>query len=271
MQEINVLSLGAGVQSTTMLLMACHGEIQPKPDYVIFADTGWEPKGVYKHFEWLRKESAKHGIWVMMTEAGNIREDTLDGAINKTRTANMPFYVQQSDGSSGIVPRGCTQEYKINAINKKVRALLGYQPRQRMKHKIVKWMGISTDEIERVKTGQAGWEKLRYPLIEKNMNRLDCMNWLARKGYPVPPKSSCIGCPFHSDQKWLDIKRNQPDEWQEAVEFERTLHEHGLRGMRGKVYLHKSCQPLEEVNLSEDQIEWELDGFGNECSGHCGV
>jgi hypothetical protein len=38
---LRVLSLGAGVQSTTLALMAAHGEIGPMPDCAIFADTGW--------------------------------------------------------------------------------------------------------------------------------------------------------------------------------------------------------------------------------------
>lgn len=42
--RLRALSLGAGVQSTTMALMAAHGEIGPMPDCAIFADTGWEPK-----------------------------------------------------------------------------------------------------------------------------------------------------------------------------------------------------------------------------------
>ncbi len=41
--RLRVLSLGAGVQSTTLALMAAHGEIGPMPDCAIFADTGWEP------------------------------------------------------------------------------------------------------------------------------------------------------------------------------------------------------------------------------------
>lgn len=39
--RLRALSLGAGVQSTTMALMAAHGEIGPMPDCAIFADTGW--------------------------------------------------------------------------------------------------------------------------------------------------------------------------------------------------------------------------------------
>lgn len=64
-RDINVLSLGAGVQSTAMLLMACHGEITPKPDLVIFSDTGWEPKAVYRHLEWLKTEVKKYGVEII--------------------------------------------------------------------------------------------------------------------------------------------------------------------------------------------------------------
>ncbi|MGB5093359.1 MAG: hypothetical protein WBN97_08640, partial [Parvibaculum sp.] len=42
-------ALGAGVQSTTLALMAAHGEIGPMPDCTIFADTGWVPQAVYEH------------------------------------------------------------------------------------------------------------------------------------------------------------------------------------------------------------------------------
>ena len=51
---LNVLSLGAGVQSSTLALMAAHGEIEPMPDCAIFADTGDEPKDVYEWLKWLR-------------------------------------------------------------------------------------------------------------------------------------------------------------------------------------------------------------------------
>ena len=50
---MHIISLGAGVQSTTMALMAAHGEIEPMPDCAIFADTGDEPQAVYDHLAWL--------------------------------------------------------------------------------------------------------------------------------------------------------------------------------------------------------------------------
>ena len=47
--NFRVISLGAGVQSTVMALMAEAGDIGPRPDCAVFADTGWEPKEVYEH------------------------------------------------------------------------------------------------------------------------------------------------------------------------------------------------------------------------------
>ena len=49
---LRVLSLGAGVQSTTLALMVEKGEI-PMVDCGIFADVGAEPKAVYEHLDWL--------------------------------------------------------------------------------------------------------------------------------------------------------------------------------------------------------------------------
>ena len=49
-KKIEVISLGAGVQSSVMCLMAAKGELEPMPDAAIFADTGAEPRKV---MEWL--------------------------------------------------------------------------------------------------------------------------------------------------------------------------------------------------------------------------
>jgi hypothetical protein len=52
--NIRYISLGAGVQSSVMALMAARGEIGPMPDCAVFADTQWEPAGVYEHLGWRR-------------------------------------------------------------------------------------------------------------------------------------------------------------------------------------------------------------------------
>ena len=50
---LTVISLGGGVQSSVMALMASGGAFDRVPDCAIFADTRWEPPSVYEHVEWL--------------------------------------------------------------------------------------------------------------------------------------------------------------------------------------------------------------------------
>ncbi len=53
---IEVLNLGAGVQSSAVLLMSIEG-VLPKLDCAVFADTRWEPPAVYKQLDWLRSKA----------------------------------------------------------------------------------------------------------------------------------------------------------------------------------------------------------------------
>lgn len=266
---MNVLSLGVGVQSSCIALMACKGEILPIPDLVVFSDPGWETSSTYEYAKWLKKEIESYGIKVVFTSNGNIKEDLLKAASDGTRVASLPFFTRGDDGTEGIVMRQCTNEYKIVPVRNAIKKHLDVKTARSIIEPVTLWMGISTDEIERVKPSQVRWIINRYPLIEKLMNRLDCMNWLERSGYPVPPKSSCIGCPFHSDSTWLDMKRNDPKAWEDAVSVDKAIR--NMPRMRKEVYLHRSCKPLDEVDLNEDQLEFDFDGFGNECEGLCGV
>lgn len=77
--NLRVLSLGAGVQSTTLALMAAHGEIGPMPDCAIFADTGWEPKAVYDHLAWLMSPNVLP-FPVHIVSAVNIRSSLMEAA-----------------------------------------------------------------------------------------------------------------------------------------------------------------------------------------------
>ena len=65
------ISLGAGVQSSTMALMAAAGELTPMPEAAIFADTGSEPATVYRWLDYLEK---KLPFPVCRVGAGSLRE-----------------------------------------------------------------------------------------------------------------------------------------------------------------------------------------------------
>ncbi len=271
MIRVNVLSLGAGTQSSAMALMAAHGDL-PKPDYIIFSDTGWEPQHVYVWLEKLKQELAKHDLEVITVSGGNIYEDTLNALETGERTASMPFFTKnQETGEKGIVMRQCTSEYKIQPINKKVRDLLGYKPRQQVKEMVHMWKGITTDEVTRIKPSTDRWITFDYPLFEKGMDRLDAINYVRDKMGEIPPKSSCIGCPFHNNEMWLDIKKNYPQEWQQAVSLDKKIRHHPK--FKDELFLHKSAVPLDEVNLQDDQVTFDdlFGDFDNECFGMCGI
>ena len=213
---LTVISLGAGVQSTTMALMAASGEIGPIPDCAIFADTGWEPAAVYDHLRWLMSPNVLP-YPVHIVSGGNIRADAI-AKVNTTgqRFASIPWFLRSPKGKNGMGRRQCTKEYKLRPIQRKVVELLGGRP----KGGAEVWIGISSDEAMRMRPSRVQYIINRHPLIEKDMSRRTCLAWLETNGYPRPPKSSCIGCPFHSDQEWRALT---PTEFADALEVDRAI------------------------------------------------
>lgn len=269
-KHVHVLSYGGGTQSTALLLMALKGKINGViPDYIIFSDTGWEPKSIYK---WVDKVNAyikeKYGREIIFTNGGNIREDLLNAAENGERMASLPFFTKDDEGNKGMVMRQCTAEYKIMPVKTKVRELLGYEPRQKVREIVHMWKGISTDEIQRVKPIADKWIEAEHPLIDVvQMNRSNCIAYVERDGLGTPAKSSCIGCPFHDNQTWLDMKRNDPQSWEDAVYLDEKIRK--MPKLKSQCFLHKSCTPLKDVDLGENQMDF--DDFINECEGFCGI
>lgn len=300
---IDVLNLGAGVQSSTVLLMSIHGEL-PKLDHAIFADTGWEPAAVYRQLDWLGGLAAEAGIRVHRVTLGDItgdgfvsiKQDALtaqkaggvmgldaeakakakaNGAPDGPgRWASMPYFTLGPNGNKGQIRRQCTYEYKIRPIERCLRrTVLGLRPRQRAPKTPVirRWYGISRDEQQRMRISDEPWCVNWYPLVERRITRTMCYQWLAEHGYHEAPRSACIGCPYHHNREWRDMKKHRPDEWQEAVEFDRAIRKCG--GMRGDVFLHSDRVPLDEARLWRDFDENQLPLFDmvDECSGMCGV
>lgn len=267
--DLRVISLGAGVQSTTMYLMACNGLIEPMPDAAIFADTGAEPGEVYTHLEWLKGIGS---IPIYVVTAGNLEHDIIASQSGR-RFASVPFHVGNEKGTHAMLRRQCTREYKIDPIKKKVRELLGLKPRQRAagKYLVEQWIGISTDEAIRAKPSRDNWIVSRHPLLyEIGMSRYDCMEWVVSNGYPKPPRSACYFCPYHNNATWRRMRDEDPELFSRACEFEKRIQEKKLRGVRYTPYLHKDLVRLGDANI-EDPHKDQLSLFGNECEGMCGV
>jgi hypothetical protein len=261
---LRVISLGAGVQSTTMALLAAHGEIGPLPDCAIFADTGWEPRAVYEHLAWLMSADVLP-FPVYTVSRGDLAARMFAG----DDAARIPFFV----GRGGMVQRQCTRNYKLRPIRRKVRELLGVGARGYVEPGAVEqWLGISTDEVIRVRGSGLSFIVNRHPLIEQRMSRHDCAAWLRRHDYPIPPKSACVFCPYHRNDQWRDLREHDPESWGKAVEVDRRLRTpENVARFRGELYAHNDCVPLDQVDLSTAEDRGQLNLFNNECEGMCGV
>ena len=164
MKKLRILSLGAGVQSSTLALMIEKGEV-PMVDCGIFADTGAEPKEVYDWLEYL-KSQLSYPIHIVQWR--NLKEDIINASQGMHKDFDAPFFtVDKKTGKRGIMRRKCTADYKIKPVTQKIRKLLGYQKGQRVSKdtKVELVMGISYDELQRMKTNQLKYIENQYPLV----------------------------------------------------------------------------------------------------------
>lgn len=264
MDRTPVISLGAGVQSSTMLLMAARGEFGRVPELAIFADTQWEPPEVYEWLDFLTEE-VRGRIEVVRVTRGNIREEAVRYARGESsRYASLPLFVRAPDGRTAILRRQCTKEYKLVPIWRELRRR-GYGP----KRPVEQWIGISLDEIQRMKPSRLKWASTAWPLIEARMTRQNCFAWMEAQGYPKPAKSACVGCPFHDDATWRDMKLNRPEQFADAVEWDKAIRR--LPQLDSPAYLHRSLAPLDEVDLRSVEDRGQGSLFDAECEGMCGV
>jgi hypothetical protein len=241
--------------------MAAHGEIGPMPDCAIFADTCWEPKAVYEHLARLQ-EALPFPVHVV--SAGNLREDALAGGSERAkRFAVIPWFIVNKDGSHGMGRRQCTAHYKIEPIRRKVVELCDGKRRS---GQCEMWIGISTDEMQRMKDSRVKYIVNRWPLIERGVDRRRCKEFLRSIGWDAP-RSACIGCPFHKDKEWRALT---PEEFADAILVDKAIRNQPKT--KGQQFMHRRCIPLDQVDLSTPAERGQIEfGFLQECDGMCGV
>jgi len=264
-----VLNLGAGVQSSVLLLMACSGELEDRgwarPEVAVFADTQDEPSDVMEWLPMLRMEAHRAGIPLVEGTAGNLRQDVIDTAQGRRkRVSNPPVFVRDAHGKKQMIPRGCTRDYKIRVIRRELR-LLGYGERR----PVVSYLGLTVDEVQRMKPSDVQWASIDWPLIHLGMSRHDCELWLERNGYPKAPKSACRMCPMRSDAAWRQMKNTLPEDFASAVEVDRAIRA-SWPGLRGEAFLHSSLVPLEDVDFRNVEDLGQASIFDQQCeTGGC--
>ena len=259
---MQIISLGVGVQSSTLVLMSERGEITPPADAAIFADTGFERDWTYAYLDYL-KSVVKMPI--LTCSNGNIQRDSTNPKL-KHRDM-IPAFTRTNEGK-GMLKRQCTRAYKIDPIRRTIRDTFGFQPYEL-------WLGISVDEVARAAPSRVNYVKHRFPLLERRFARRDCTQWLHSHGYEIPGRSSCICCPLRSKREWLEMKERQPDEFQKAVDFDEAIRDNHIQQaqrLNFPLYIHKDTIPLRDIGSEADtQLTlWDLEAARNEdCEGGC--
>ena len=283
----HVLNLGAGVQSTTLALLFAEEKILDSSGHpvnihcAIFADTQEEPDdpgfSVREHLMWLKN---KLPFPIITTTAGKLGYDLSRGCYSTgQRFASIPAFT--FDGKkTGIVRRQCTSEYKIRPIEKAIREqVIRIKKGGRVPPsvRVYQYVGISLDEVGRMikakkNANHPRWATMVYPLCEQLMwTRQQCREYLRDRVPHRVPRSACVFCPYHSNEEWQNIKSRNGADWRRAVEVDRMLRVEGSvvnRNLDAKLYLHRSCKPLDEVDFSTDKNGDK--NMAGECQGMCG-
>jgi hypothetical protein len=154
--------------------------------------------------------------------------------------------------------RQCTTQYKILPLYRRLRELGATA-----KDPVFFWIGISTDEAQRMKPARVKYVENVHPLIAANMTRLHCLHWLEKHDYPRPPKSSCVFCPYKGNAEWRELS---PADFAVAVEVDHVIRSFGV-----EQYAHRDLKPLETVDIRSAEQAGQMEILGDECEGMCGV
>lgn len=228
-----VWACGGGVQSTAIAALLVRGDL-PRPDFAVMVDVGREKASTWLHVKSVLIPKLRAvGVDLKILPAVSIELYCGDYLL-------IPAYRKAGERGAIKFRTACSGTWKQ-------RTTLRWLREQGVERHET-WVGISADEAHRAKPEPNRWTKLSYPLIERKLTKDDCLDLVARMGWPSPPRTSCWMCPSQSDEEWRILKNDWPEDWTRAVNFERELHER-----MPDVYLHRSLHSLERVRLGSPQ------------------
>lgn len=248
---IRTVSYGGGVQSTALLVLAAERRI----DYPLFlfsnvGDDSEHPATLVYVRDVAMPYAERHGIELAeLRKRPKGSERTLLQKLMDPDGRSIGIPVRMATGAPAA--RHCTADYKIRrvAAELKRRGSSADDP-------ATVALGISLDEYQRMRT-ESGvpWERLAYPLIDLRLTRADCIALIERAGLPIPPKSSCFFCPFHSLDVWRKQRRDEPELFEKSVALERRINEKRAALGKDAVWLTDALRPLDEAVGDHDQLD----------------
>jgi hypothetical protein len=267
---MKILSLGWGIQSTTIAFMVALGELEPI-DVAIHADTTHESSLTYAFAKRWTPWLEARGVKVVTVK--NVRPNNVSN-YRRSGEVHIPAYTITPKGN-GQTHRQCTGRWKIEPMRRWISGELKRLGIKKKPNIVEQWIGISWDESQRMKKSEVKYIVHRWPFLEKEhrMTRQDCEKWLVAHGLEVPPKSACVFCPFHSTAEWREILNGGNGDWHKAIDVDNEIRK---AYPPYDLFVHPDRKPLEQVDLrtAEEKGQlalWDANGWDAECSGICGV
>lgn len=257
---IRVFSYGGGVQSTAALVLAAQGKLDYK--LFLFANVGDDSENPatlrYIHDVALPYAEANEidlQVIRYVRQSGQVitlREEVLDENLRA-----VPIPMRMSNGMPGT--RACTSNYKARPLARELkrRGATRDDPAR-------VGLGISIDEFQRMNQSRINWQVFEYPLIDLRLSRQDCHNIIVAAGLPVPPKSSCWFCPFWLPAHWTTLRAQDPEQFQQAVDFERAVNEKRARMGKPPIFIARIGRPLDTIG---EQGVLDLEETSDACEG----
>lgn len=196
------------------------------------------PKTLDYVHEYTIPYAATHGLlFYELKRTMKGQEVTLYQEITKEDSSSIGIPVRMGDtGAPGN--RRCTFDFKIMVVERWVK------PQIDLKAGATIGLGISLDEFQRMRSSEKPWKTNDYPLIDLRLTRQDCVNIILDAGLPIPPKSSCWFCPYHSQRAWQEMRQDSPELFDKAVALEKLLNERRARLGKDPVFFHRKLKPL---------------------------
>ncbi len=214
-----IVSFGGGVNSAAMLVgLQERGE---RPDVVLFADTGGEKPHTYEFVHVVSDWCLRHGFPGVQTVQNDGMYETLERNCLEKRMLPSLAYGFKS----------CSDKYKKRPQEKWAKFWQPAIEAWESGRKVTKLIGIDIGEAHRASIFEDEQYVYRYPLIEWEWDRSDCLRALQRAKLPNPGKSACFFCPASRKSEIRDLSRRYPDLFARAVEMERNAELTTVEGL----------------------------------------
>lgn len=217
MKKPIVWSFGGGTQTNAMCILIAKG-LLPLPDRIIFADTGGEMAEVWDYMDAYTKPLLKQlGREIEIAPHSLARVDLY----GKNGDLLIPAYTRV-----GKLPTFCSKEWKTLVIR---RYLGGAEANP---DGVIMWLGMSTNEIERMKPADVKWIEHHWPLCDMptkaqygiRMNRIACEKLIENYGWHPSPRSACVWCPHLDNPQWQRMKQYAPQDFKRAIQIENLIY-----------------------------------------------